>query len=529
MKYSHKHGVTPVLMVVLDGYGIGRKTPYNAITRAKKPFLDEVAKKYPATRLQAAGEAVGLYNNVVGNSEVGHMNLGAGRIVDQDLVTINRAIEDGSFHRNVALNAALRHVKKHKGRLHLLGMISSGGVHSYLPHLFSLMRLAKLRGVKQVLIHGFTDGRDTPATSAVGYVQLIQEQIRRIGVGSIASLTGRYYAMDRVAQWDRSEALYHALVHGQPEFSETPQEYLSQNYKKGITDEYIPPVVFPPARGTMHVQKGDAVIFWHLRSDRARQLTKAFVEKRFTGFPRGEMIKNLYFVALTDFGDDLNVATAFPTYPLHNALPRVFSKTPDFTQMYVAEAEKFPHVTYFFHGSSQERLHGENIVKVPSPIVKSYVTTPTMGARAITRLIIADMNEGELRHDFILANYSNVDVLGHTGNLKQAVRAVEIIDKELARIWKVMQKKGGTMIIVADHGNAEVMYDKETREVLTSHTTNPVPCMILSTSKKLSKKNIRLEEGVLANVAPTVLELLKIKKPKEMTHKSLIIKRKSSR
>lgn len=509
-------------MVVLDGFGIAPDSPYNAIQNAYTPNIDSLMADFPHCKLQAAGHSVGLMDGIVGNSEVGHMNLGAGRIVDQDLVVINKSIENGTFFKNKVLVDAMKHVKKHKSRLHLIGLLSDAGVHSYLPHLFALLELAKQKGVTEVFIHGFTDGRDVPQTSAIGYIDLVEKYIKEHGVGKIATLAGRFYAMDRIDQWARSAKVYHTMVLGQPKFSGTPQDYIRQSYEKGITDEFLRPMSFVGEDHQGVIHDNDAIVFWHLRSDRARQLAKAFVQKDFTQFFRGHMLHDLNFVALTDFGSDLDVATAFAKPRLPNSLPEVLGNQENLQQLYVAEEEKYPHVTYFFHGGKIERHHNEELMRLPSPHVQNYASRPAMSSDKVVEAVLEDMSETyNQRHDFTLINLSNADMIAHTGNYEKTVIAIEYLDKYIGELYKKIRQVSGTMIITADHGNAEMMFDPIERNIDPSHSENPVPFLLIP-DKSLDPKKIHLRDGVLGDVAPTVLELFHITKPQEMTESSLI-------
>lgn len=525
MNYSRKHNTLPVLLVVLDGWGIAPSTPTNAIAMARTPTFDRLVKTYPTTRLEASGTGVGLFDHIVGNSEVGHVNLGAGRIVEQDIVIINNAIADGSFFQNPILVHAIEHAKNNRKKLHLLGMLSDAGVHSYLPHLFALLELAKRHDFKDVYVHGFTDGRDAPPTSAISFIEIVQKKMKELQVGKLASLAGRFYAMDRIHQWERPAELYHTMVQGKNVFHGTPEQYIRQCYEKGITDEFIPPASFSDDHVAIGgVENGDSLVFWHLRSDRARQLTKAFVKKDFTEFSRGSALENLYFVAFTDFGDDLEVKTAFETRPTPNNVTKVLSDQGGLTQLFVAESEKYSHVSYFFHGNSIERLPREELIKIDSPQVKYYVKTPRMSAEKITRVVVEDIeSKFQDRRDFTMINFSNADMIGHTGDLHATIRACEYIDKQLKVLARTIEKFGGHMIITADHGNAEEMMDLQTHEPSTSHTANPVPLILFSTDPRFQKERIRLKAGVLGNVAPTLLSLMKIQKPPEMTQNSLIM------
>jgi 2,3-bisphosphoglycerate-independent phosphoglycerate mutase len=522
MKFCAKNNVPPILMVVLDGFGIAPNSPYNAIKNAYTPNLDSLFSNFPHCQLKAAGTAVGLIDGIVGNSEVGHMNLGAGRVVDEDLVIINKAIQDKSFFKNKVLVQAMRHVKKNNSRLHLMGLLSDAGVHSYLPHLFALLDLAKQKGVTEVFIHGFTDGRDVPQTSAVGFVDLVQKYIQEKGVGKIATLAGRFYAMDRIDQWSRSAKVYHTMISGQPKFQGSADDYLRESYDKGVTDEFLRPVslVGEDHEGVIH--DNDAIVFWHLRSDRARQLTKAFVQRDFTQFFRGNMLRNLNFVALTDFGSDLSdVETAFAKPQLVNSLPEVLAAQSSLQQLYIAEAEKFPHVSYFFHGGKIDRLPNEDLIKLDSPHVQNYASRPAMASDKVTEMVLEDISETyNQRHDFTLMNLSNADMIAHTGNYEKTIIAVEYLDKYIGELYRKIREVGGTMIITADHGNAEIMFDPIERSIDPSHSENPVPFLLIP-DKNINVTTMKLKDGVLGNVAPTILELFKIPKPKEMTEGSL--------
>lgn len=510
-------------MVVLDGFGIAPESPYNAIKNAYTPNLDSLFSDFPNCQLDAAGNAVGLMPGIVGNSEVGHMNLGAGRVVNQDLVMINEAIQNGSFFKNRALLEAMKHVKKNQSRLHLMGLLSDAGVHSYLPHLFALLDLAKQKGITEVFIHGFTDGRDVPQTSAVGFIDLVEKYCNEKGVGKIATLAGRFFAMDRIDQWARSAKVYHTMVMGNPKYQGTPQQYLHESYQKGVTDEFLRPISFVGEDHKGVIQDDDAIIFWHLRSDRARQLTKAFVQKDFTQFFRGHMIHDLKFVTLTDFGTGLDdVETAFAKPRIINSLPEVLGAEEGLQQLYIAEEEKYPHVTYFFHGGKIERHHNEELMRLPSPHVQNYASRPAMASDKVVDAVLEDISETySPRHDFTLINLSNADMIAHTGNYEKTVIAIEYLDKYIGELYRKIREVGGTMIVTADHGNAEIMFDPIERNIDPSHSSNPVPFLLIP-DKSIDRNSIKLRHGVLGSVAPTILELFKIQKPKEMTEESLI-------
>lgn len=513
----------PVILIILDGWGIAPLNPGNAIELAKKPNFNSLKEKFPFTQLIASGEAVGLFPDEPGNSEAGHFNLGAGRIVLDDSVFISESIKNRIFFENTILNNAIDHVKKNRSRLHLIGIFpDQPTAHGDPDHLLVLLELAETKGVKEVFLHLFSDGRDTtPRSFLKGYEKLR----KRIDGVKLATLIGRFYAMDRKKEWSRTEKAYNLLVLGEGRKFKTVEEAVSFAYSRSgvkpelLTDEYIPPSVFPINGKIVTISDNDAVVFFNLRSDRARQLTKAFVQKEFNkknpgSFKRKKVLKNLFFVALTDFGPDLDdIKTAYPARRLKNTLPQVFK---NFSQYYIAEKEKYAHVTYFFNGGYDQPYFGEKRILIPSPEVENYDEIPEMSAEKVTEAVIEILKKEEV--DFITVNFANPDILGHTGNIKATIRSIEFVDNCLGKIIKEVFRRQAIAIVTADHGNAEKMIELETGEIFTGHTTNPVPFILVSDLYKKKK----LSEGILADVAPTILEIMEIEKPKEMTGKSLI-------
>lgn len=509
----------PLILVILDGWGIAEPSKGNAVTNAKTPFIDSLIKKYPHTYLCAHGKCVGLPLTQDGNSEAGHMNIGAGRIVEQDAVKISRSINEGTFFKNPAFIEAIRHTKDNNSNLHLMGMLSNGmSAHSDPDHILALLSLTKGYGIKNVCLHLFTDGRDSPKYAALKMIKDIEFGLKDNGV--IATIIGRFYAMDRKKKWDRTEKSYNALVMGEGLKADNPFAAITEAYNKGDYDEFIEPyVILNKGKETPRISDNDAVIFFNLRSDRARQLAKAFVQRDFEklnqgSFKRKKNLKNLKFVAMTDFGPDLgNILGAFPCVDLRETLTM---RLADLKQLYLAETEKFAHVTYFFNGGYSGTVAGEEQHIIPSPDVKSYDETPAMSSESLTKYAIDSLNKK--RYDFVVLNYAAPDMIGHTGNLEAGIKTCELIDKNLGKLVKSYQEKNGTVLVTADHGNVEEMINLKTGEIDTEHSTNKVPFIIVS--EKL--KRIKLNAGALGDIAPTILELLGREKPREMTGRSLI-------
>ena len=520
----------PVILIILDGWGIAPPSRGNAVYLAKPRNFNDLWKHYPHTELSASGRDVGLPQGQMGNSEAGHMNLGAGRRVTQDSVLISRSISDGTFFKNPAFKAAARHVKINHSRLHLMGLLSGDqSAHMYPEHLYALLAFAKKQELSQVYLHLFTDGRDSLRKSALEYLKKLEKVIKKIGIGKIATISGRYWAMDRVRNWSRTEKVYNAIVSAKDARVTSAREAILRSYKNNITDEFInPTVIYEEGRPVTYISSRDAIIFFNLRSDRARQLAKPFAQKDFDGFSRKKKLDNILFVAMTEFGPDLDVLTAYPARTVDMSLPRVLARE-NLKQLYIAEAEKYAHVTYFFNGGFADPVGGEDRIKIPSPKVKTYDQKPEMSAREVKDTIYKNI-ENEI-HDFITVNFANPDMIGHTGNLKAGIKAVKFVDRCVGEIVKLILKKDGLAIITADHGNIEEMIYPKTGKISTSHSKNPVPFIIVSS--KLSEaqqvgygaskvKNPKLGKGILGDVTSTLLELMKIKKLKEMTEESLI-------
>jgi len=501
----------PVVLIIMDGWGVRAQKAGNAIASARKPFFDSLWKNYPHSLLKASGEAVGLPAGYMGNSEVGHTHIGAGRAVPQEFVRVNGAIRDGSFFRNKTLLTAISHAKRRKQDLHLMGLLSDGGVHSHISHLFALLKLAKRRGMEDhTFVHCFLDGRDVPPKSARRYILQLQDFMRKQGIGEIASIMGRYYAMDRDNRWNREHKAYDALVNRKGYVYESALKALEASYSRGETDEFVKPSMVRCAKhGIIHdVTEGDSIIFYNFRSDRAREITKAFVEGKFNRFTRRRII-GLDFVCLVQYDKRIRSPVAFPPLIPDDTLGEAVSKR-GLRQLRIAETEKYAHVTYFFNNGREKPFPKEDRILVPSPKVTTYDKTPAMSAPIITRRAIAEIG----KYPFIVINFANADMVGHTGKFKRIVEAIETIDRCLCDIVTAVLAKGGRCLITADHGNAEEKFG----EHQTSHTTNPVPFMLIS------DRPYRLKpKGTLQNVAPTALDLLGLPKPEVMVD-SLIIR-----
>lgn len=520
----------PVVLIILDGWGINQDYPGNAITQAATPFYDSLISEYPATTLRASGEAVGLPWGESGNSEVGHLNLGLGRILYQDLSRINKDIGDGSFFNNEILLESIRHVKKNNSKLHLVGLVSNGAVHSSIDHLHALLELAKRNNVSEVCVHAILDGRDTPFNSGKNYIREIERKLKKNKFGKIVSVIGRFYTMDRNNNWDRTELAYLAMVEGKGNTSNSAFGAVTDSYSKKIFDEeFIPTVIIDNSKNFSVVNDNDAVIFFNYRPDRARQIAKAFVLPEFTGFKRSRLLKNLFFVSFTEYEKYLSTKVAFPPNIIGITLGDVISQN-GLKQLRIAETEKYAHVTYFFNGGREEKNLGEDHVLVPSPNVSSYDQKPEMSAVEITKKLTQYINED--KYDFILVNYANCDMVGHTGNIKAAIKAIECIDECLKEVIGAILKQNGLAMIIADHGNADVMFDMQMGRMDKEHTTNPVPFILIGNDYvgrnfgwgDVPNNDLSLTRphGILSDIAPTILKILNIEKPEEMTSKSLI-------
>jgi 2,3-bisphosphoglycerate-independent phosphoglycerate mutase len=506
-------------LTVLDGWGFRAESKGNAIALARKPNYDRLLAEFPNSLIHTSGPAVGLPEGQMGNSEVGHLNMGAGRIVHMDITRIDQAIATGAlFHEELLLGAMQRGRER---QLHLLGLLSDGGVHSHIDHLFALLRMAQQNKVERVFIHCFLDGRDTPPHSGIDYVRRLQQKLREMGIGRIASLCGRYYAMDRDNRWERVEKAYRAVVHGEAETRlADPVEALRRSYEQGVTDEFVLPVVIttsenPSSPPVAVVRDDDAVIFYNFRADRARQLTRAIAEPAFDKFADPARPKNLFYVAMSQYDKSFSwLRYVFGPEKLEQILAQVFADA-GFRNLRVAETEKYAHVTYFFNGGVEKPFAGEERVLVPSPKVPTYDLKPEMSAAGITDTVIQAIEKGDF--DAIVMNFANADMVGHSGKLEATIKAVETVDQCLGRIFQSLRPRGGAWIITADHGNAETMIDPVTGGPHTYHTTNPVPFILL-----VEDGAVRIQPGgALRDIAPTLLGVLGLPKPTEMTGRDL--------
>lgn len=506
----------PVSLIILDGWGIGKDYPGNAVTRGNTPVFDKLMQENPSTTLDASGEEVGLPAGQMGNSEVGHINIGAGRVIYQELPRISKAIEDESFFEKEEFLSAVENAKKNNGKVHLVGLVSNGGVHSHVDHLYGLLELMKRQGQEEVYVHAILDGRDVPPSVGKEDIEKLEVKLKEIGVGKIATVTGRYYTMDRDTRWERTKLGYDALVHGIGVEANSPVEAVENSYKEGVEDEFlIPAVIKQNGKPVAKIEDGDSVIFFNYRPDRARQITRAIVDDKFDGFDRGNKVDTL-FVTMTEYDKSIeNVLVAYTkTAPVNTLSQHVSSK--NLNQLKIAETEKYPHVTFFFNGGIEEPYMNEDRVLIPSPKVATYDLQPEMSAEGIKEALIERIKMD--KYDLIVANFANPDMVGHTGVIPAVIKGVETVDTYLGEILEVLKTKGGHTLITADHGNAEQLLDDEGNP-FTAHTTNKVPLIYVGEDK------VELQEGKLADLAPTILELMNIEQPKEMTGKSLLIKK----
>ena len=508
----------PNMIIIMDGYGIGDTAHGNAIEMEGSPNVKKLMKDYPSALLGASGLSVGLPDGQMGNSEVGHLNMGAGRIVYQELTRITKEIEDGDFFKNEALCRAADSAVKNGKKLHLYGLLSDGGVHSHITHLYALLRLAKERNVKEVYVHCFLDGRDVSPTSGAGFVRELQAEMKKIGVGRIASVGGRYYVMDRDNRWDRVEKAYDMFTLGTGEHTEDPAEYIENSYKNGVTDEFmIPANVVENGKCVGLIEKGDSVIFFNFRPDRARQITRAMTEASFDGFVRKTGFLDPVYVCFTQYDAALkNLTVAFRPQSLKNTLGEYVSSL-GMRQLRIAETEKYAHVTFFFNGGVEAPNAGEDRDLIPSPKVATYDLQPEMSAPAVTEKVLEEIERDV--YDVIILNFANCDMVGHTGVIPAAVKAVETVDNCVKKITDKVLEKGGIALVTADHGNADKMLDDDGKP-FTAHSTNKVPFIVVS--EKLKNAKLR-DGGVLADIAPTLLEAMGVPVPAEMTGKSLLI------
>ena len=507
----------PTVLLILDGYGERKEKEGNAIALAKTPVMDRLKKEFPYVEGQASGLFVGLPDGQMGNSEVGHMNMGAGRIVYQELTRITKSIQDGDFFENKALKAAVEHCKKEDSALHFMGLVSSGGVHSHIEHIYGLLELAKRAGLKKVYLHAFLDGRDTPPDSGKSFLLAVEKKMQELGVGEIATISGRYYAMDRDKNYDRVEKAYRAMVYGTGEKASSVEEAIDASYAKRVYDEFVLPTVIEKDGAVHTVSDGDAMIFFNFRPDRAREICHAFCDDDFSFFERGAR-KNIFFVCFTDYDPTIpNKHVAFEKEEIHNTLGEVVSNLGK-NQLRIAETEKYAHVTFFFNGGKEEPYENEDRILVPSPKeVPTYDLKPEMSCYTVTEKLTEAIHSG--KYDLVVANFANPDMVGHTGVLPAAIKAIEVVDECMGKVVDAVESMHGNLFILADHGNADIMIDEKTGEPYTAHTTNPVPFILVSEEKHKLR-----EGGCLADVAPTLLELMGIPQPKEMTGKSLLEK-----
>lgn len=502
----------------MDGFGLRGVTEGNAVAQAKKPNYDRYMNMYPHTTLTACGEAVGLPEGQMGNSEVGHLNIGAGRIVYQDLTRITKSIREGEFFENETLLGAVNHAKASDTALHLYGLLSDGGVHSHINHTIAMLEMAAKAGLTKVYVHAFLDGRDVAPDSAIGYIERLQAKIDELGVGRIATVQGRYYAMDRDKRWERTEKSYRAMVYGDGPRYRDPLQAVKESYEQSVFDEFVMPTVIVDENNEPVglVRDNDAVVFSNFRPDRAIQLSQVFTNEDFRGFNRGDQFpKNLYFVCLTLFAETVGGFVAYKPKELDNTLGEVLVQQGK-KQLRIAETEKYPHVTFFFSGGRDVELPGEKRVLIASPKVATYDLKPEMSAYEVAEAAVREI-ESDV-HDTIILNFANPDMVGHSGKLEPTIKAVEATDECMGRVVEAVLAKGGVCLITADHGNADMVFDEEGRP-FTAHTTNPVPFIVTA-------KDVELREGgILADIAPTILDLMQLPKPEEMTGTSLIDKK----
>ena len=505
----------PVMLMILDGFGINPNEKGNAVAIANTPNIDKLKKTWPTTIIHTSGLDVGLPEGQMGNSEVGHTNIGAGRIVYQDLTRITKSIEDGDFFSIKELSDAIDNCKKNNSNLHIMGLLSDGGVHSHIRHLVALLEFAKRKDFENVYVHCFMDGRDTPPTSGEGYIAKLEEKMKEKGVGKIATIEGRFYAMDRDKRWNRIKEAYDAMVNGIGEEATSAVGAIEASYQKEVFDEFVKPTVICNGDSPVAtIKDNDSVIFFNFRPDRAREITRTLVDKDFNEFETKKM--NLFFVCFTQYDETMpNVKIAFKPETLVNTFGEYISKK-GLKQLRIAETEKYAHVTFFFNGGEEKEYEGEDRILVPSPKVETYDLKPEMSALEVTDKVVEAINSG--KYDSIILNYANPDMVGHTGSLEAAVKAVETIDGCVGKVVEAIEKQNGVLIITADHGNAEQMIDYKTGEPQTAHTTNPVPLILVGL------EGVKLKEGKLADLAPTMLDIMGLEKPQEMTGESLIEK-----
>lgn len=539
--------IKPIVLLILDGWGIAPPGPGNVISLAKTPNYDRFLKNFANTKLLAAGEAVGLPKGEDGNTETGHLNIGAGQIVYQDLARINHAIADGSFFQIKAFLQAIKHTQNFNSSLHLMGLIGSGGVHSNNEHLFALMKLAQTHKVKRLFLHLFTDGRDSPPTSAITFVSSVESETQKIGIGKIASISGRYYAMDRDLRWQRTQKAYQALTQAQGKFATSAQLAVEQSYAKKVTDEFIKPTIITDSAGqpVAKIQNNDAIIFFNFRVDRPRQLTKAFILNEFENyqapksfdpydikyhhthspkldtsekpFTRAAILKNINFVTMTEYEKDLPTTIAFPPQSVEYPLGKVLSEN-NINQLRLAETEKERFVTYYFNGQREDPYRGEDRIIIPSAKVPTYDLKPQMATQQTMQILLE--KTAAPNFDVYIVNFAAADMVAHTGNINATIKACEFIDQAIGTICMNILGQKGIVLITADHGNAEELINSKSGEVDTEHSANPVPFILVA--DQFMNKTLTMQQGILADIAPTILKLLEITPPKQMTGRSLI-------
>ena len=508
----------PVVLMILDGYGLNDNCDHNAVCEAKTPIMDQLMSQCPYVKGNASGLAVGLPDGQMGNSEVGHLNMGAGRIVYQELTRITKSISDGDFFEVSEFLKAVENCKKNDSALHMWGLVSDGGVHSHLSHIYGLLELAKKNGLNQVFVHCFLDGRDTPPASGKGFVESLEAKMKELGVGKVASVSGRYYAMDRDNRWDRVERAYNALTKGEGNHVVSATAGIQASYDEKKYDEFVEPFVVTEEGAPVGLVKdGDSVIFFNFRPDRARELTRAFCDDEFKGFEREKRL-NLTYVCFTDYDETIkNKLVAFKKESIVNTFGE-FLANHDMTQARIAETEKYAHVTFFFNGGVEEPNKGEDRILVPSPKVATYDLQPEMSAPIVCDKLVEAVKSG--KYDVIIINFANPDMVGHTGIEDAAIKAIETVDACVGRTVEAIKEVNGVLFICADHGNAEQLLDYETGAPFTAHTTNPVPFILVNADPSYKLR----EGGCLADIAPTLIELMDMEQPKEMTGKSLLVR-----